>query len=496
MASGRRESWDMGTNPNKALTLAELAQQSANGGLEVAAMTELPFLADASAAVPIYAIRSADWGPWIERAAESLRRLAAAHDFQAQNGRILLVPATDGAIERVLFGVGDKARVTVMGALAQHLPAGEYRIALAPREFAPTQIAVAWGLGAYAFDRYKKRKRPAPQLAAPEAADMAESARIVQASWLARDLVNTPTSDMGPEALHAAAEALARQYGGRFDAIVGDALLTQNYPLIHAVGRAAAQAPRLLHIGWGDAKAPRLALVGKGVTFDTGGLDIKPAAGMRLMKKDMGGAAHALALAQIVMDAKLDVRLDVFVPAVENAIAGDAFRPGDVIASRKGLTVEIDNTDAEGRLILADALTRACEDGPALLLDFATLTGAARTALGPDVPPFYSNDETLAAELAEAALATSDPIWRMPLWDAYEGDMDSPIADLKNTGDGAFAGSIYAALFLRRFVVAPAWAHFDIFAWAPKEKPARPAGGEAQTLRACWQVLKQRFAAG
>lgn len=459
-------------------------------------MTDLPFLTDAATAtVPIHAMRTGEWRDWIERHAENLRRLAAAHDFQAQNGRILLVPATDGSIERVLFGIGDKANVTAMGALAQHLPSGDYRIAAAPRDFSATAVAIAWGLGGYAFDRYKKRKRPAPRLAPPEGADMADAARIVRASWLARDLVNTPTNDMGPEALHAAAEAVARDYGAKFEAIVGDDLLTQNYPLIHAVGRAAAQAPRLLHLSWGDAGAPRLAIVGKGVCFDTGGLDIKPSIGMRLMKKDMGGAAHALALAQIVMEAKLNVRLELFLPVVENSIAGDAFRPGDVIPSRKGPTVEIDNTDAEGRLILADALARACEDEPALLLDYATLTGAARTALGPDLPPFFTNDDTLAAEFAQASADTSDPIWRMPLWDAYEGDMDSGIADLKNTGDGAFAGAIYAALFLRRFVTVPTWAHFDVFAWAPKEKPSRPAGGEAQALRASWAVIKKRFAA-
>jgi leucyl aminopeptidase len=458
-------------------------------------MTNLPFLRDsAPSAVPIHAIRTGDWKDWNERHSETMRRLATAHDFQAQPGRILLIPATDGAIERVLFGVGEKANAMAMGGLAQHLPSGDYRIAAAPREFAATAVAIAWGLGAYAFDRYKKRKRPAPRLCAPDGADMAEAARIVSASWLARDLVNTPTNDMGPEALHAATEKVAREYGADFEAIVGDALLKQNYPLIHAVGRAAAQAPRLLHLSWGDPAAPRLAIVGKGVCFDTGGLDIKPSSGMRLMKKDMGGAAHALALAQIVMDAKLNVRLDLFLPVVENSVAGDAFRPGDVIASRKGPTVEIDNTDAEGRLILADALARACEDSPALLLDFATLTGAARTALGPDIPPFYANDDALAAEFAQASLETCDPIWRMPLWDAYESEMDSPIADLKNTGDGAFAGSIYAALFLRRFVNASAWAHFDIFAWAPKEKPARPAGGEAQALRASWAVIKKRFA--
>ncbi|MGE0595013.1 MAG: M17 family metallopeptidase [Hyphomonadaceae bacterium] len=457
-------------------------------------MTNLPFLDAADApAVPIQALRSAEWEQWAEGRPEALRRLATAHDFRAQNGRILLVPATDGSIERVLFGLGDKASALAIGALAQHLPSGDYKIAGAPREFSAGAVAIAWGLGAYAFDRYKKRKRPAPRLAPPEGADMAEVARIVTASWLARDLVNTPTNDMGPNAMQAAAEKLAAAHGARFSAIVGDALLEENHPLIHAVGRAANEAPRLLHLSWGGEDAPRLAIVGKGVTFDTGGLDIKPAGSMRLMKKDMGGAAHALALAHIVMDAKLPLRLDVFLPVVENAISASAFRPGDVIVSRKGLSVEIDNTDAEGRLILADALARACEDDPALLLDFATLTGAARTALGPDIPPFFTDDDALAAELEKASAETNDPIWRLPMWDAYESDMDSPIADLKNTGDGAFAGAIFGALFLRRFVTTPAWAHFDVFAWAPKERPARPAGGEAQALRAAWRVIRARF---
>jgi leucyl aminopeptidase len=456
---------------------------------------DLPFLLNrTAAATPIHVIRSEDWRRWSENASESLLRFAGAHDFRAQHARILLCPAADGAVDRVLFGVGEQATPLSLGALAQQLPAGDYFLALAPSTFDPTLMATAWGLGAYVFDRYKPRKRPAPRLASPDGADMDEAARIVRASWLARDLVNTPTNDMGPEALHAAAAALATAYGARFNAIVGADLLAQNYPLIHAVGRAAAQAPRLLHINWGQPDAPRLALVGKGVTFDTGGLDIKPSAGMRIMKKDMGGAAHALALAQLVMDAKLSVHLDVFIPVVENSVSAESFRPGDVIKSRKGLTVEIDNTDAEGRLILADALHRACEDKPALLLDFATLTGAARTALGPDVPPFFANDDDLAGDLAKASLDAADPIWRLPLWDAYDGDMDSPIADLKNTGDAAFAGAIYGALFLRRFVDAPAWAHFDIYAWAPKERPARPAGGEAQALRASWAVIKKRFA--
>lgn len=457
-------------------------------------MTDLPFVTDPDAPpTPIYAIRSADWSSWIESRPEALKRLCEAHDFKAQNGRILLAPATDGAIERVLFGVGDKADAMAMGALSQHLPTGRYVIAAAPREFSAGLVATAWGLGAYAFDRYKPRKHPAPSLEPPEGADMADVSRLVAASWFARDLINTPANDMGPEALQAAAQQLAEAHGASFEAIVGAELLAQNYPLIHAVGRAAAQAPRLLHLRWGDPKKPRLAIVGKGVTFDSGGLDIKPSSGMRIMKKDMGGAAHALALAQIVMSAKLRVSLDVFIPIAENAVSADAFHPGDVIASRKGVSVEIDNTDAEGRLILADALTRASEEGPELIIDFATLTGAARTALGPDIPPFFTDDEALAADLAKASAETCDPIWRLPLWNAYDADMDSPIADLKNGGDGGFAGAIYGGLFLRRFVTAPAWVHFDIYAWAPKTRPARPQGGEAQALRAVWRLLKTRY---
>ncbi len=459
-------------------------------------MSDLPFLTESASAIPIHALRAAEWGAWIETRAEALKRFTAASDFRGQSGRILVVPATDGAIERVLFGLGDAPTAMLMGALAQHLPAGDYKIAQAPREFAAGLVAIAWGLGGYAFTRYRARRRPLPRLVWPDGADIAEVERVVRASWLARDLVNTPAGDMGPAALQAAAEDVAARYGAEIETIEGEALLSENYPLIHAVGRAAHEAPRLVHLSWGQANAPRVALVGKGITFDTGGLDIKPDTGMRIMKKDMGGAAHALALGQLVMDAKLPVRLDVYLAIAENAIAGDAFRPGDIIRSRKGLTVEIDNTDAEGRLVLADALARASEDNPDLILDFATLTGAARSALGPDLPPLYTDDDALADSYAKASAETADPLWRMPLWAPYEGDMDSPIADLKNTGDGPMAGSVYAALFLKKFVAAKAWGHFDIYAWAPREKPSRPVGGEAQTLRASWRVLKQRYGGG
>jgi leucyl aminopeptidase len=311
--------------------------------------------------------------------------------------------------------------------------------------------------------------------------------------WV-RVLVNTPANVLGPEALQAQAQALAERFGARFEAVVGEALLTQNFPLIHAVGRAGGEAPRLLRLHWGES-GPRVTLVGKGVCFDSGGLNLKTGSGMALMKKDMGGAAHVLGLAQLVMDARLPVRLEVLIPTVENGVAAGAMRPGDILRSRKGLTVEIDNTDAEGRLILADALALAGEDPPDLLLNLATLTGAARVALGPELAPFYTGDDALAAELTAAAAAVHDPLWRMPLWDGYDADLDSPAADLTNAPGGGQAGSIHAALFLRRFVSAKSWAHFDIYAWSPKERPGKPQGGEATGLRALWRVLHSRYGA-
>jgi leucyl aminopeptidase len=457
-------------------------------------MTDLPFLTAAElTTTPIVALYAREWEEWAAQRGEALRRAAATTDFKAQAGRSLFVTATDGAIERIVLGLGEDGGEILFGVLAREAPEGDYRIAEAPHRFDATLIMTAWGLGAYAFTRYKPRRRGPPRLAIPQGADRQEGERIVRAVWAARDLVNTPANDMGPHALHEAAESVARACGARCEAIVGDALLAQNYPMIHAVGRAAKEAPRLVRLSWGDRDKPCLALVGKGVTFDSGGLNIKPDAGMRIMKKDMGGAAIALSLGQAVIDSGWPVRVEITLAIVENAIAGDAFRPGDVIATRKGLTVEIDNTDAEGRLILADALTRAGEDQPELTLDFATLTGAARTALGPDITPFYTNDSTLAEALNEGSAYTRDALWRMPLWPAYEADMDSPIADLKNTGDGAMAGSIYGGLFLKSFAPTGAWAHFDTYCWSPKDKPGRPAGGDAQGLRAAYWALKRRY---
>ena len=375
--------------------------------------------------------------------------------------------------------------------LAENLPAGTYRLTRGAGE------PLGWLLGQYRFDRYRTVPGEGPRiLLTQDVATIAETLRVAAATAWVRDLVNTPAGDLGPAELEAEAEALAKRHGATLTVRRGDEL-AQGYPMIHAVGRAAARdrAPRLIELRWGDPAAPRLAIVGKGVCFDTGGLDLKPSAGMRLMKKDMGGAAHALALAELVMAAGLPVRLHLLIPAVENAVSGDAFRPGDVLRSRAGLTVENTNTDAEGRLILGDALTRAGEETPELILDFATLTGAARVALGPDLPPLFTDDEALATDLLGAGTALDDPLWRLPLWNGYDAMLTSDVADMLNAPDGGFAGAVTAALFLRRFVPKDtAWAHMDVFAWRPAAKPGRPKGGDAFGLRACYQILKARYA--
>jgi leucyl aminopeptidase len=424
--------------------------------------------------------------------------LASAADFKGKAGQALAIPGADGRTVRVLFGLGDPARVEAMlfRGLPAKLAAGDYRLEGLPAGLDPTQVALAFGLGGYQFDRYRKKRDSRPRLVAPAGADVAEAREAVHACALAKDMVNTPANDMGPLQIETIAREIAERHGATFSVITGDALLEQNYPSIHAVGRAAdpARAPRIIELGWGRPGDPLVALVGKGVVFDTGGLDIKPSAGMRNMKKDMGGAAHVLALARMVMAAELPVRLAVLVPAVENAISGDAMRPGDVLATRKGLTVEVGNTDAEGRLILSDALTRAGELEPALTIDMATLTGAARIALGPQVIPFFTDDETLAEQITAAAKAVSDPLWRMPLWAGYEEALDGDVADLKNDPDGwAQAGSVTAGLFLKRFAPPGPWVHLDIFAWNPKGRPGYPVGAEAQAVRALFAMLRTRF---
>jgi leucyl aminopeptidase len=451
----------------------------------------------ADAPIAIRALSEADFA---DHGDSTLKALAAAHRFKAKRGEALLVTGPDGALTEVLFGLGKAGEGDPMSlrGLPGRLPGGDYVL---HADLDPRQSALAWALGSYAFDRYKPREdKPRPRLVAPEGCDLTEVLAVAHACALARDMVNTPASDMGPLQIETVAREIAQANGAEISVITGDDLLEQDYPAVHAVGRAAAphRAPRMVEIGWNLDKAdlPLVALVGKGVVFDSGGLDIKPASGMRQMKKDMGGAAHALALGRMVMQAKLPVRLVVLTPVVENAISGDAFRPGDVLSTRKCLTIEVGNTDAEGRVILSDALARASEHNPDLTLDFATLTGAARVALGPELPPFYTDDEALAADLSAAAKAEADPIWRMPLWPGYRDAVDSDIADVRNdSAEWAQAGSVTAALFLQRFAPETgSWAHFDIFAWNPRGRPGWPAGGEAQAIRGVFAMLKGRYA--
>lgn len=418
---------------------------------------------------------------------------AAAHGFSGQRGRLLALPDGAGGIAAWLFGAGpaEGRPAFLAGLAAAALPEGTY--ALEGEYGDPTLAAIAFRLGAYRFDRYRDA-RAAATLVLPEAADGPEVERQVEAAILARDLINTPANDLGPDAFEQTAHDFARRNGLEIKVIAGDDLLSANFPMIHAVGRASAQAPRLLDLVWGDPAHPRVTLVGKSVTFDTGGLDIKSAAGMLLMKKDMGGGANVLGLAHAIVSAGLPVRLRVLLPVVENAIAGAAFRPGDVLRSRAGLSVEIGNTDAEGRLILADALALADEEAPDLLVDMATLTGAARVALGPDLPPVYSTDPALATRLAELGAGVEDPLWPMPLWSNYDSQLNSKIADMNNTGTGGYAGSLIAALFLRRFVKkAGAWLHLDIFGWAPEARPGRPIGATDQGIRALYALIRERY---
>jgi leucyl aminopeptidase len=452
---------------------------------------------DDPAAVAIRCVSPATWPDVRAGLDAATRAFADAAGFEPRAGRHLMLPGRDGGLAAVLFGVDavDKRPRDpfAAGALPGLLPTGVFRLDDPPGD--PAVAALAFALGSYRFARYRKGEDKQVFLAPPQGVDGEDLSRIVDGVFLARDLINTPTNDMGPAELETAARELAERHGASVRAIVGDDLLAQNFPLVHAVGRAANSAPRLIDMTWGDAAAPKVTLVGKGVCFDTGGLDIKPDSAMLLMKKDMGGAASVLALAHMVMSRGLDVRLRVLIPAVENAISGDAFRPRDIYRSRKGLTVEIGNTDAEGRLILADALALADEEAPDLLVDMGTLTGAARVALGPDLPPFYTHDEELAAALARHARATHDPLWRLPLWPAYDTMLDSKVADLNNIATGGFAGSIICALFLNRFVAAAkAWLHVDIYAWTPSAKPGRPEGGECQAARAVYAYLVERFA--
>ncbi len=449
--------------------------------------------------VPLDVVHSKDLGGYMAASPEPARLWLASNGFTAKLGETVVIPDATGKPQRVAVGWGDaKARGRGrfhMATVAAGLPKGNYKIASGLNDADLEEAALAWLLSAYVFDRYKSRSTSKARLVAPDSVDATRLEAIVSGDFLTRTLINTPTSDMGPVALEQAIRDLAKTHGAQVTAIVGDELLAQNFPMIHAVGRASDQAPRLVDMVWGQDSDPKVTLVGKGVCFDTGGLNIKPTSSMALMKKDMGGAATVLGLAHMIMTLGLRVRLRVLVPAVENAISAGAYRPQDVLTSRKGLTVEVNNTDAEGRLVLADALALADEEAPDLLVCNATLTGAARVALGPDLPPFFTDDNGLAHAILRAARKTHDPLWRMPFWDPYEADIEPEIADLDNAPAGGFGGAITAALFLRRFVdYAESFVHLDFYGWTPRAKPGRSQGGACQSARAMLEVIEQRFA--
>jgi leucyl aminopeptidase len=453
---------------------------------------------DSAAAIPIAILAKDRLPAWLAEAPERERNWLTAIGFGADQGKLALMPDEDGRLARVAVGFGQGgeagAGIWALAGLPDALPEGSYRIENLPDGADPSHLALGWALATYAFTRYCAKKATATALVWPEGANRARVERLAGAVFLARDLANTPAGDLGPAELAAEALRVAKTAGARHRVIVGDELLAENYPTIHAVGRAAAQAPRLVDILWGEASAPKVTLVGKGVCFDTGGLDLKTASGMRLMKKDMAGAAIVLGLAQAIMDAGLPVRLRVLLPLVENAVSGNAVHPMDIIRTRKGLTVEIGNTDAEGRLILCDALAEAATEKPALLVDMATLTGAARVALGPELAALFCNVDTLAEALLAAARAEDDPMWRMPLWRPYRKMIDSKVADLNNVSESPHAGAVTAALYLQEFVERDIpWAHLDVMAWNPQSRPGRPEGAEATALRALYAYIAQSF---
>ena len=446
---------------------------------------------DGAPATQLALLTAAGFDDWLRGQSERTRAFVAAQGFTAAPDSVALLPGDAPGDWSALAGVEAVLGPWSLAAAAAKLPTGRYRASQ------PTGPALlGWLLAQHRFTRYKKAggDTGARVLLSSELAAVSEAVKLAEATALVRDLVDTPAADLGPGELAEAVAVQARAFGAVCNVIKGEALLEANFPAVHAVGRAASRAPRLIDLSWGDAGHPKLTIIGKGVTFDSGGLNLKPGGSMALMKKDMGGAAHALALARLVMQANLPVRLRLIIPAVENSISGDAMRPGDVLASRAGKSIEVTNTDAEGRLVLADALTLAGEDSPALIIDFATLTGAARVALGPQLPAFFANDEALAADYALAAEAAGDPLWRLPLWPGYRDMLKSSLADLNNSPDGGFAGAITAALFLEAFVVpGTPWAHFDTFAWNPAARPGRPRGGEAMGLRASFALIRQRF---
>lgn len=449
--------------------------------------------------IPILVLTSNDFSNWFSHQTSFIKNWITAVGFKADAGTICLLPDTTGKLTQVLCGSKDTKDFWCVGSLSTSLPEGQYvfnfDILDIDRETTDYEnFAIAWGLGAYQFTRYKKPIKKIAQLVLPKNYKSEFINNLVESIYLVRDLINTPTEDMGPSELGRAAVKLAKQYKATVKQVVGEQLLKNNFPAIHAVGRASDDAPRLVDLRWGNKKHPKVTLVGKGVCFDTGGLDIKPAVSMLFMKKDMAGAAHVLGLARMIMQANLPVQLRVLIPAVENSISGNAYRPGDVIKSRKGLTIEIGNTDAEGRVVLADALTEAVSEKPNLLIDISTLTGAARIAVGTDISALFANNDALAHEIIRHGDIKQDPIWRLPLYAAYREALNSPIADINNSGVDSYAGATTAALFLKEFVPDEIpWAHFDIMAWNLKPRPGRPQGGEAMGLRALFSYIEERF---
>jgi leucyl aminopeptidase len=453
------------------------------------------FVARANAqTLPITALTSASLEDWLKTQGKAVAAWVKASAFTAAAGNVLLLPDGEKGAFGVLAGVTGDDDIWSWSAIGGKLPAGRYRMAKEPKALTATRAALGWGLAAYRFDRYRKPGAAHPELVWPSNADKGLVEATVSATFLTRDLINTPAADMGPEELAAAARSLAREFKAKFKTIVGDDLLKQNFPAIHAVGRASTRAPRLVDFTWGNGRHPKVTLVGKGVCFDTGGLDLKPSSGMLRMKKDMGGAATVLGLARMIMSQKLPVRLRVLIPAVENSVSGNAYRPLDIIKTRKGIQIEIGNTDAEGRVVLSDALALAAAEKPEMILDFATLTGAARIALGPSLPAMFTNDDKLAAEFSKKGEAADDPVWRMPLWQPYKKMIESSVGDIVNTGNSPQGGAITAALFLEAFVedTIP-WAHFDIMAWNNSSTPGKPEGGEAMVMRAAFDVIAGRY---
>ncbi len=447
-------------------------------------------------ATPIDLITTQSFDSWMAAQEPFTANWVRANGFKGQAGRLLMIPRPDGARARIVYGLGLGDDPFLVADLPGSLSEGEYAFAAGLGTLDASQLAAAWALGTYRFTKYKKAAKTLPKLIVPVGARSDHITPVIEGVFLTRDLVNTPANDMGPDELEQAARDLAERHEADFTTIQGEALLEANFPLIHAVGRASTRAPRLLDLRWGPADAPKLTLVGKGVCFDSGGLNLKPGRSMDIMKKDMGGAAHVLGLAHMIMASQLPVRLRVLVPAVENAVSGNAFRPGDVYKSRKGLTVEIGNTDAEGRLVLADAIALADEEEPDVMIVMATLTGAARVALGAEVMPFYTDDDDIAEHIAESAEAVSDPVWRMPLHKRYVSQLDSRVADMNNISASRFGGSIIAALFLQKFASKTRrWVHFDIFAWNGSNRPGRPAGGDAQAIRALFRAMTALFSA-